>query len=304
MKKIVFIGGTSRSGSTLLDLIIANDPKGMSLGEIQSIFRPTKRHHFKELNRLREDEKWKKILDGGKKNLYPNLIAHFPDIDLFVDSSKDPFWIKYQMKMNNENKMSLNNVLIYKTPAELANSFIKRGKEQKWANTYEKYHRKYLSLIDDFVSIGYRDLIENDISLEKLCNYIDIDFSIDKKEYWKKNYNTFFGSNSVKSENSHYENKQLSKIERRKLEYDGVKKEYADIIEDVILKNQILLKIRNDLGKRDVLISKIPENKSIYKYNDLYLMLLSLKKEITKSYFYYFPKDQFKKNSKDYKDKE
>ena len=50
-KKLVFIGGTARSGSTLLDKIISNDPKVMSLGEIHAIFCPTRKHHFIELER-------------------------------------------------------------------------------------------------------------------------------------------------------------------------------------------------------------------------------------------------------------
>ena len=78
-KKIIFIGGTARSGSTLLDLIITNDPRAMSLGEINALFWPTRKHHFDEISRLKKDSVWPIILTAGAKQLYPNLIKKFQE---------------------------------------------------------------------------------------------------------------------------------------------------------------------------------------------------------------------------------
>jgi len=58
---------------------------------------PTRKHHFEEIEKLKKDEKWSTIIMGGRKNLYPNLVKSFPEIDVFVDSSKNPFWFKYHM---------------------------------------------------------------------------------------------------------------------------------------------------------------------------------------------------------------
>jgi hypothetical protein len=46
MRKLINICGTSYSGSTMLDLIIGNDDKGFSLGEIYAWFRPYRTHHL------------------------------------------------------------------------------------------------------------------------------------------------------------------------------------------------------------------------------------------------------------------
>jgi hypothetical protein len=46
MKKLINIYGTARSGSTMLDLILGNDPKGFSLGEVANWFYPWRTHHF------------------------------------------------------------------------------------------------------------------------------------------------------------------------------------------------------------------------------------------------------------------
>ncbi len=46
MKKVIFITGTGRSGSTLLDMMLGNDPKGISLGEVVALFRPYRPHHL------------------------------------------------------------------------------------------------------------------------------------------------------------------------------------------------------------------------------------------------------------------
>ena len=45
MKKVIFIGGTSYSGSTFFDMILANDPKGFSCGEVNALFNPYRPHH-------------------------------------------------------------------------------------------------------------------------------------------------------------------------------------------------------------------------------------------------------------------
>lgn len=294
MKTIICIGGTSRSGSTLLDLIIANDERAMSLGEIKGIFHPRKKHAFEEIQRLKKNKVWKKILEDGKENLYPNLIKYFPDVDIFVDSSKNPFWFKYHAK-NKKNEYIIKNVLIYKTPSELANSFIKRGARYEWVKFYEKYHRKYFSLIDDFVSISYKDLIINDKSLEQLCSVLGINYFKDKKNYWEKDQNTFFGSNSVKSKSSYNSNNTSSNQTRRNIKYDGVNKEYLEFINKVIAKYPHLGQIENQIRKRDIFYKNNYVDSKKFGYGKLYLFLAYVKMNLKLFYYYYYPKDIFKK---------
>jgi len=299
-KKIIFIGGTSRSGTTLLDLILANDNKGMSLGEIHYLFHPIRKHNFSEIEKLNKDEIWSKILKDGKKNLYQNLIKCFPQIDIFVDSSKDPFWFKYHEKVKTSN-YEIKYVLIFKTPEELAESFIKRGKKSEWIRTYVHYHKKYFSLIKNFNIISYKDLVTNDIRLKILCEKIGIKYFEKKKNYWERPQPTFFGSNSVRSYNSQYSKSQLTEIRRFAVNYKKINdEEIINYVNTVLEKNPEVLKMKNVLMNLNEIyynnqkIDDIINDKSLI-YNKLYLGLIKLKNTLRRKYMYYFPEDYFRK---------
>lgn len=220
MKQVIFVGGTSRSGSTLLDMILANDIGGYSLGEVHALFNPCENHHFQARENLKtRDAKWKRLIEDGENNLFCNLFDLFPDIDFFVVSSKNPFWITKHSQILERSGISFKNVVIYKSPKELANSFLKRGLGDRWINVYEKYHRKYFTLIENFRSISYRSLFDEKDYLEKVCNYLEIEYRADKINYWEKEHQTFFGSNTAK-----YDPNRKS---RRDLRYD--QPDYPDI---------------------------------------------------------------------------
>ncbi|MCF8222806.1 MAG: sulfotransferase [Bacteroidales bacterium] len=255
MKKIIFIGGTSRCGSTLLDLILANDPKAFSLGEIHALFHPTRKHHFEEIEKLQKNSIWNKILEEGKRNLYSNLVKYFPHINIFIDSSKDPYWINYHQHKNT-NKCIFKNILIHKTPEELAKSFYKRNLGDRWIRAYISYHRKYFALIDSFISIKYKDFVTDDRALKVLCKRLGLMYFADKKKYWESHQETFFGSNSV----------------RRKINETGKGVYRNDITYD------------NDIGKDLIEKSKLGFNKAR-------IIAVIFWKKIYRIYRYHIPKD-------------
>jgi hypothetical protein len=206
-KKIIFIGGTSRSGSTLLDLILGNNEKSLSLGEIKSIFHPTKRKHLELIHQLKKDKVWSKIIKDGKKKLYDNIIKNYPDKEIFIDSSKDPLWINYFNKSLNE-KYDVKNVLIYKKPEELAKSYTKRGYGDTWKDVYINYHKKYNTLIKNYSTIYLGDLLESEETLQKICDKLGIPYHRNMRNYYKQNYPLFYGSETpnkkerIRSENN------------------------------------------------------------------------------------------------------
>ena len=292
-KKIIFIGGTSRSGSTLLDLIIANDKSGVSLGEISSIFWPSRKHHFELRETLLKDKMWAPILSDNLTNLYKNIFKFFPDKTFVVDSSKDPFWINFHSKANTI--YDTKNVLIHKTPFELAHSFTKRGKRVEWINNYIKYHRLYFTMIPFFSTIAYKDLILNESSLRKICDYLGIAYFNSKMDYWERKHVTFFGSNSTRSENSFASNEQLYNSKRRDLTYDyNVSSELENFVFQILSKNIYLKKISKTLQSLVGEVSTEHDFQDI-KYSNINLNYLKLKKKIKRSYRFLFPEDYFSK---------
>lgn len=291
-KKIIFIGGTARSGSTLLDLILGNDPKAMSLGEILALFRPWRKHHFEKIAELKKDKIWAQILKNGEKNLFDNLVNFFPHIDYFIDSSKEPFWINYHIKKN-KGKYDIHNILIFKTPAEFAKSFIKRGRESDWVWNYIHYHRIYLSLIHNFKSFQYKDIFQNN-NIETLCNNIGIPYFETKTEYWNKKQSIFFGSNSVKTEEALSADYQLEEQNRKSLNYDGVNDtNLLTAINKEISLNPNIKNVEKTLTAH--LIDSKSTTLLIQPYSKPFRILIRLKQ---KAYFEFrrlFPYDYFKK---------
>ncbi len=92
MTTVINIGGTSRSGSTLLNLILSNDEHALSIGEVHALFNPFSQHHFKEIDKIkREDPVWASFIADKETNLYANIFDNYHDIQFIVDSSKSPF---------------------------------------------------------------------------------------------------------------------------------------------------------------------------------------------------------------------
>lgn len=211
MKKIIFIGGTSYSGSTLMDMILSNDSSGFSCGEVVALFRPFKNNHLRHEfhDGANGYDIWNKLKNEGERNLYKNIFTYFPQVKFIVDSSKDPLWIQSQSGYAKKDNIPIKNLVIWKTPYESALSFQKRGRLNEFAKSWINYHRLYFTLIKDFKSIKYYDLTNNKDALKALCNYVDIPYSDNKLNYWEKNHGTLFGNRSAKI---HLANKDSAKF--------------------------------------------------------------------------------------------
>lgn len=193
-KKVIFVTGSSYSGSTILNLILANDSKGMSVGEIRSLMLPYRKHHYKKRQELSDDEKWKQVLNDGSSKLYKNLFELFPEYDFWVDSSKDPLWIYNQSKILQRQGFKVAIVLIYKSPLEFAQSALKR-KQYKWQRKWISFHESFFYLLKEYHQISYYDFVAKPKdSLKVLCENLEIDFKDSKLDFWKKHNFNFFGN--------------------------------------------------------------------------------------------------------------
>ena len=194
-RKVIFVAGSSYSGSTILNLILGNDTRRNALGEIRALYCPKKNHHIKKIHFLRKDPRWKKIIDGKAKNLYKSLFSEFPEIDCFIDSSKDPVWIKYQISVLKKHNIEHEVVLIFKSPKEFSKSALKRN-QINWGEKWVSYHLTFFKLIKNYHQISYYDFTTNtEDELKKLFNKLGMVYSKDKKEFWNKNSFNFFGNN-------------------------------------------------------------------------------------------------------------
>lgn len=290
MKKVIFIGGSSYSGTTMLDMILSNDPEGFSCGEIHALFYPYRKHHKKPTCGCGDSNCmiWENIKKQGVKNCYRAIFQLFPQITFIIDSSKNPLWIKYQMKQLQQQNISYKNILIWKHPLDIAASHYKRNQIDKWEQSWKNYHHLYFHLIQSFELIAYKDIIQSKMSLKKVCDILGIPFFEDKSRYWEKTQHTLFGNRTAKihlwnQESSVFLNthKQLESDHTEK--YHNFKSIYYNNVLPQNLQDQIKLRCQNE--KELSYLLKILEKKSCYskKYT---IKTLSIKfKQIFKWYF-------------------
>jgi hypothetical protein len=198
-KKVIFIGGTSYSGSTFFDMMIGNDPSGFSCGEVNALFYPKKEHHLNPSCGCssKDCSIWNKVRKGGKNRLYVTLFELMPQIKFIVDSSKDPFWIESQTNNLKTQGIGFKSLLIWKNPYELAYSFHKKDRS-KWDQIWLNYHRTYTTLVENWRSVPYSELTNNPETLENVCRYLEIPYFENKKKFWEKSHHLLFGNNTAR----------------------------------------------------------------------------------------------------------
>ncbi len=262
MKQVIFVGGTSYSGTTLLELILSNDPNGFSCGEVKDYFHPTESHHSKPMCSCGNPEctVWSDIKNNGEDNLYNSIFDMFPNVEFITDSSKDPFWIAKQTKILNTNGIKTKNILIWKTPHEIAESYYKRNRLGEWHKRWVNYHRLYYTMIKDWRSVKCHEFTQDMNVLKEVCGYVNIPYFDDKKEYRKKVSHTLFGNNSARidifAKNS---NEYINLKERLQFKQEKDKKDKKDIelinksIKVVSSNNQFVTEIEELLKNRDIL---------------------------------------------------
>jgi len=202
MKQVIFIGGASYSGTTFLELTLGNDKHGFSCGEVKDYFHPTEEHHVNPCCSCGDKECliWEEIKKNGEENLYESIFKLYPEVKFITDSSKDPFWIARQCKKLKSIGIKTKNIVIWKTPDEIATSYYKRNRLKEWHKRWISYHRLYCTLINDWRSIKCKDFIHNTSALENICNYADIPYFRGKEKYQGIKSHMLFGNNSAKIE--------------------------------------------------------------------------------------------------------
>ncbi len=201
MKKIIFVGGTAYSGSTMFHLILANDPHGFATGEVHALFNPRMPHHSTPKCGCGDDgcQIWHDIRKNGEDNLFDSIFERCPEVNFVVSSSKNPFWIHAQNKLAQSKGFETKNVLIWKSPLEFAQSTKKRGQYGIWEKSWINYYRLYAALMDEWRAIKYYNVANHpEETLIDVCNYLGIPNPPDKRDFWQKKSHVLFGNYSAR----------------------------------------------------------------------------------------------------------
>lgn len=263
-KTIIFVSGTVRSGTTYLNIVLSNLENAISLGEVHGLFYPIQEKHLKLIKILnQEGSEWSRIIEGGSKKLYQNLSREFPEVKIFIDSSKDILWLMEQMKSIPKEEFNIIHILIHKQLKNLAISFNKRGKLDLLIRVYVKVHRLYFSLVEDPIIVSYERFVAENNYREQVFKKIGLGNIEIQGEPNIRGYN-FFGSDSIKN---------YGKIGRPSTD----KENSNNLTGNVIFSRKALLLeklLSNENGK----ISEGDER--LRKYGRLYLQINALKDRV------------------------
>ncbi|MCM2285988.1 MAG: hypothetical protein NDI81_14475 [Desulfobacula sp.] len=262
MKKVLFIGGSSFSGSTMLDMMLANSPDGFSVGEIQALFRPYRPHHFSPVCGCGNPEcdLWKKVLASGEKRLYQTIFNEFPEISFIVDSSKNPWWINRQTSLLEQQGIMVYHLLIYKEPGDFAHSMVKRGRKT-WKRAWKNYYRLYLSLIENFIPVPYKDLAQKPAeTISSICLSCGLEFHQDREKFWEKQHHTLFGNDSAKIHLYSEKNKNYHVASSRLPHQDTVEGRHQSIYYD----NKIFEKLPDDVKQEITADRQLQQMRSFF----------------------------------------
>lgn len=257
MKKVIFVGGASYCGSTFFDMILANDPKGFSCGEVSALFWPFRKSHIEFRRKIDEKNKvWSDIIENGEEKIYQTIFSMFPNVDYVVDSSKNPLWIKRQMEYLKNTSIRTKSIVIWKTPIEAAASFDKRMRIDDFEKVWTNYHRLFFTVVNEFKAVKYREFVEQKKMLNKICKYLELYYYDGKEKYWNKKHYTLFGNTSAKI---HIQSKKDNRYKKMKkylvdrinateenLENDYQKIYYKGISEDLMDDHQKEAYIKKD----------------------------------------------------------
>ena len=274
MKKIIFITGTSYSGSTLLDLILSNNQSSISVGEIESIFNPVKPHHLKKIKEIKYDPIWGKILKNGAENLYNNLHDTL-GVETIIDSSKNPAWIQFHIDRLPKN-ISYSVILVYKSLPEFKYSFEKRGR-YNWAKVYKRFHSLLFNTIVNFYRIEYKEIPLKSEKFLLLLDSLNIKPSKNIFEFWKQSKSNFFGNN-----NANIAFKQNQEGNNPKLEYKPIISKESLTNVKKLLENDLELKEIVTFLKSNKSSSKSPKSKGFLNNYKFRILIKSLRVYINK----------------------
>jgi len=199
MQKIVYILGSTRTGSTMLDMILGSHPECASLGEICLAHK--RNCGFCGMNCKWWIKYWKIYAKRVGCYLRVSNIFRYEETfeafnaDILIDSSKKWKWLKERMKYEKYDYKIIhlirNGKDRLKTKKRLCGK-IEPKIVQAWVNTHrecEKIRKKHGGIL-----VKYEEIKQE---IPRICDFIGIDYQPQMLEFWKHEHHGLPGSKTA-----------------------------------------------------------------------------------------------------------
>ncbi len=249
-KTLINILGTSRSGTTMLDLIMGNDNQSFSMGEVYALFRPHRPHHFSIDCNCGNPQcpYWMKIIQLKEKDLFVKSFEIL-DVRYIIDSSKDLPWVMDSCHaLRNKKNISIINFLLYKPILNYCYSFWKRNYTIKEAiHQFKVYYTRFFEAGLNAYTVDFKELVHYpDSTIELLCEITGQAYTSDRKRFWEKEHHHLFGSAGTRKQA-----RQGNSSIRPKEEFSEEFKSLIPQIQQIIEKDKELTILLNKLNELD-----------------------------------------------------
>lgn len=197
MATLINVCGATRSGTTMLDLMLGNASDAFSCGEVYAWFRPWRKHHFRLECRCGQDPCpiWGKIRSVPESQFHATILKEL-GVNFVIDSSKELCWLIDTQKWAIANEIQVFKLVLWKSPIDLAYSHWRRGRGiTGWRHEFVSYYRKFFETELPFRSVYFNDLVRNpQRTLAGICAAVDMPYFDGKECFWEKQHHHLFGS--------------------------------------------------------------------------------------------------------------
>lgn len=193
-KKVVYILGSPRTGSTLLDLMLSCGDGCVSVGELWL---------YKRRRQCgmcgTECAKWNKYMKRLQKPFFYRTAFEVFGGGVLVDSSKKHKWLNERAKHENYDYKVIHIVrngldrLLFKKKLE---GKIDPSRVTRWIEAYKA--NKLLTERFRGITVKYEDIC-TDKGLKECCDFVGIEFKPEMKEFWKHEHHGLLGSRKTYS---------------------------------------------------------------------------------------------------------
>jgi hypothetical protein len=201
MATVIHVGGVSRSGSTMLHLILGNAPNAFACGEAVNWYRPAKSHHFAVECACAQDPcpVWATIKDVPPQAFYATALRQL-QVDFLIDSSKEVSWLIDARRWTAAHGLRAINLFVWKDPVDLAYSFWKREQDiMFWRSQFVTYYRRVLAVDLPLLAVNFSDLTQSpQTKVAEVCAAVGMPYFPGKERFWEKEHHHLFGSLGIR----------------------------------------------------------------------------------------------------------
>ena len=203
MKTLVNVGGVSRSGSTLVHLMLGNAPDAFACGEAMNHFRTFMKDQTRPSCVCGQVPcpVWCRLDNLTEDRFYATAFDRL-DVNYIIDSSWAPSWLLDARRWARQDEITVYNLFAWKNPLNLAYSFWKRGHgPMYWRRLFVKYYSRIFSAGLPLLTVNCGELVQDaPTKLRQICDAIGMPYFEGKENFWELQHHLMYCNTGVRKQ--------------------------------------------------------------------------------------------------------